>query len=72
MKNGKGEEMSKDEIENLERAMKDKTYWEGMAPKGYRLMGFTYRQGATFSCPGDRHSINIESSHFDFFLGEHK
>jgi len=58
--------------EEVQRALEDKTYWEDMAPKGYRLMGFTYKESALFSCPGDRHTINIDSSHVDFFLGEHE
>lgn len=53
-------------------ALEDKAYWEDLAPKGYRLMGFTFKQSALFSCPGDRHTINIESAHVDFFLGEHE
>ena len=53
--------------EEVQRAMADRDYWEAIAPPGYRLMGFTYRHSALFSCPGDRDTINITQSHMDFF-----
>ena len=59
----------KSETKDLERAVADKGYWEGLAPEGYRLMGFTYRQSALYSCPGDRDTINITTEHIDFFTG---
>ena len=58
--------------EEVKRALEDKAYWEALAPKGYRLIGMTYKQSALFSCPGDRRTVSIDSDHVDFFLGEHE
>lgn len=62
--------MNKHEQEDIERSLADRDYWQALAPEGYRLMGFTYRQSALYSCPGDRHTINIEADHIEFFKAQ--
>jgi len=58
--------------EEMQRAIDDRDYWLSIAPPGYRLMGFTYRSSALFSCPGDRDTINITQDHIYFFNPEHR
>ena len=53
--------------EYIQRAEADRDYWLDLAPPGYRLMGFTYRESALFDCPNGRNTINITQSHVDFF-----
>lgn len=56
--------------EDIERSLADRDYWLALAPKGYRLMGFTYRQSALYSCPGDKRTVSIDSDHIDFFKAQ--
>ncbi len=58
--------------EYVKRAEADRDYWLALAPPGYRLMGFTYRESATFAYKSKRyegveHTLNIEQAHIDFF-----
>lgn len=58
--------------EEVQRALADRDYWLSIAPPGYRLMGFTYRESALFDCPNGRNTINITQSHVDFFNPDHR
>lgn len=58
--------------EYVQRAIDDRDYWLSIAPSGYRLIGFTYRQSALFAYQskkyeGMEHTVNIEQAHIDFF-----
>jgi len=63
--------------EYVARAEADASYWRSLAPPGYTLLGFTYRQSALFSYKskhyeGLEHTINIEQAHVDFFNPDHR
>lgn len=71
-----GTKIERDE-EYVQRAIDDRDYWLSIAPPGYRLIGFTYRQSATFAYQSKHyenleHTINIEQAHVDFFNPEHR
>ena len=58
--------------EYVQRAIDDRDYWLSIAPPGYRLIGFTYRESATFAYKSTRyenmeHTLNVEKAHIDFF-----
>ena len=63
--------------EYVKRAEADRDYWLGLAPPGYRLLGFTYRESALFAYKsknyeGLEHTLNVEQAHVDFFSPEHR
>jgi hypothetical protein len=58
--------------EYVQRAEADRDYWLALAPSGYRLMGFTYRESASYAYQSTRyegveHTINVTDAHIKFF-----
>ncbi len=45
----------------------DWRYWKDLCPKGYYLIGFSYRHSAQFGVEGERGSFEVSQRHIDFF-----
>ena len=63
--------------EYVQRAEADRDYWLALAPPGYRLMGFTYRESASYAYPsrnyeGVEFTLNVTDEHIRFFNPENR
>ncbi len=66
--------MQQEEIDQIKysEVISDRDYWRSLAPEGWVLHGWTYRDVASFRIPNQNRILEVTKDHIEFFYAKRK